>query len=157
MPKGPTISNWGQGRWTGTARRGRGRSGGGRGGSGNRGRSFGGGRGRGGSSGFDPLACYHCGVRGHLACDCTSSGGSSMIGSGTTLTRGTSSKSGRTGLGRSRGRGRHVRFVGFNVLYDSEGQEYPVDDYGQIYVPLESESAGGEEQVEDEKEKITKN
>ena len=37
-----------------------------------------------------------------------SSGGSSMSGSGTTLTRGTSSKSGRTGPGRLRGRGRHI-------------------------------------------------
>ena len=80
-----------------------------------------------------------------------------MSGSGTTLTRSTSSKSGRTGPGRSRGHGRHVRFAGFNVLYDSEGQEYPVDDYGQIYVPLESEHDGGEDQVEDEKEKNTKN
>ena len=26
-----------------------------------------------------------------------------------------------------------------NVLYDSEGYEYPVNDYGQIYVRLESE------------------
>ena len=80
-----------------------------------------------------------------------------MSGSGTTLTRGTSSKSGRTGPGRLRGSGRHVRFAGCNVLYDSEGQEYPVDDYGQIYVPLESELAGGEEPMEDEKEKNTKN
>ena len=80
-----------------------------------------------------------------------------MSGSGTTLTRGTSSKSGRTGPGRLRGRGRHIRFVGFNVLYDFEEQEYPMDDYGQIYVPLKSEHAGGEDQVEDEKEKNTKN
>ena len=79
-----------------------------------------------------------------------------MSGSGTALAHGTSSKSGRTSPGRSRGRGRHVRFAIFNVLYDSEGQEYPVDDYGQIYVQLESEHAGGEEQVEDEKEKIKK-
>ena len=80
-----------------------------------------------------------------------------MSGNGTTLSSGTSSKFGCTGPGRSRGRGRHIRFVVFNVLYDSEGQKYPVDDYGQIYVPLESEHAGGEEQVEDEKEKTTKN
>ena len=80
-----------------------------------------------------------------------------MSDSGTTLIRGTSSKSRRTSQGRSRGRGRHIRFVGFNVLYDSEGYKYPVDDYGQIYVPLESEHVGGEEQVEDEKEKTTKN
>ena len=23
-----------------------------------------------------------------------------------------------------------------NVLYDSDGNEYPVDDFGQLYVPL---------------------
>ena len=28
-----------------------------------------------------------------------------------------------------------------NVLYDSEGYKYPVDDYGQIYVALEAEQA----------------
>ena len=80
-----------------------------------------------------------------------------MSGSGTTLTRGTSSKFGRTGPGRSRGRGHRVRFAGFNVMYDFEGQEYPVDDYGQIYIPLESEFTGGKESVEDEKEKNSKN
>ena len=26
-----------------------------------------------------------------------------------------------------------------NVLYDCEGYEHPMDDYGQIYVPLEAE------------------
>ena len=47
--------------------------------------------------------------------------------------------------------------MGFNVLFDSEGQEYPVDDYGQICILLESELTGGKELVEDEKEKGTKN
>ena len=43
-----------------------------------------------------------------------------------------------------------------NVLYDSEGIEYPVDDYGQVYVPFELEQSGaGETEVETEKE--TKN
>ena len=32
-----------------------------------------------------------------------------------------------------------------------------MDSYGQIYVPLEFEHAAGEEKVEDEKEKTTKN
>ena len=44
-----------------------------------------------------------------------------MSGSGTTLIRGISSKSRRTGPGQMRGRGRHIRFAGFNVLFDSEG------------------------------------
>ena len=40
-----------------------------------------------------------------------------------------------------------------NVLYDSEGIEYPVDDYGQVYVPFELEQSGaGETEVETEKE-----
>ena len=25
-----------------------------------------------------------------------------------------------------------------NVLYHADGDEYPVDDYGQIYIPLET-------------------
>ena len=43
-----------------------------------------------------------------------------------------------------------------NALYDLEGYEYPVDDYGQIYVLLEAEltDAGV---AEEEKEKETKN
>ena len=51
--------------------------------------------------------------------------------------RGISFKSGRSGP--KRGKGRHVRFTGMNILYDSEGCEYPIDDYGQVYVPFELE------------------
>ena len=47
--------------------------------------------------------------------------------------------------------------AGSNVMYDFEGHEYPVDDYGQIYILLESEFTGGKESVEDEKEKHSKN
>ena len=43
-----------------------------------------------------------------------------------------------------------------NVLYDSEGYEYPVDDYGQIYVPLEAEQTVAKT-FEEEKPKETKN
>ena len=63
--KGPNQSNRGRGLWRGGTGRGRGQ-GGGR----NMGNSGGGGHGtgggRGGSSNFDPLACYQCGVHGHL-------------------------------------------------------------------------------------------
>ena len=31
-----------------------------------------------------------------------------------------------------------MRFSALNVLYDDEGNAYPVDDAGQLYVPLES-------------------
>ena len=39
-----------------------------------------------------------------------------------------------------------------NILYDSEGYEYPVDDYGQIYIPLEVEQIVARP---DEEEKVT--
>ena len=59
-------------------------------------------------------------------------------------TRGSSFKSGHSGPKRSRGRGRQVRFGEMNLLYDAEGYEYPVEDYGQLYIPLETEQAAAE-------------
>ena len=136
--------------------RGRGRgSGMSRGMSSGRGRNSGG-RGR-GSGGFDPLACYRCGVHGHLARDCpsTSSQLLTLSGGSSGPTRGSSFKSGQSGPKRGRGRGRQVRFTGMNVLYDAEGYEYLVDDYGQIYIPLETEQTAAE-MHEEEKNKETK-
>ena len=122
------------------------------------GRKGSGGRGGGrGSAQFDPLACYRCGVRGHLARHCPNSGtqsqtlGSSSFGT----TRGSSFKSGRSGP--KRGRGRHVRFGRLNVLYNSEGCEYPVDDYGQVYVPFKFEQTGASVKNEEKKEETIKN
>ena len=43
-----------------------------------------------------------------------------------------------------------------NVLYDSEGIEYLVDDYRQVYVPFELEQSGARE-TEVETKKETKN
>ena len=121
-----------------------------------RGRSFGG-RGR-GSGGFDPLACYRCGVRGHLACDCPSTSTQSLKLSGGSSgpIRGSSFKSGQSGLKRGKGRGRQVRFGGMNVMYEEEGNEYPIDDYGQIYVPLGFEYIVAKE-TQEEQSKETKN
>ena len=31
-----------------------------------------------------------------------------------------------------------------NVLYGEEGYEYPIDDYGQMYVPLQPEQTAAE-------------
>ena len=70
-------------------------------------------------------------------------------------TRGSSFKSGRSGP--KRGRGRHIRFGGLNVLYDSEGCEYPVDDYGQVYVPFKFEQTSARVENEEEKQKTIKN
>ena len=99
---------------------------------------------------YDPLACYRCGVRGHLARDCPQAGyvqsqGSSNTGS----SRGKFSLSGQKGPQRGRGRGRQARFSALNLLYDGDGNEYPVDDAGQLYVPLDSvQDVAGEAQEE---------
>ena len=58
---------------------------------------------------------------------------------------------------RGRGRGRTVRFGGLNVLYDEARNEYPVDDAGQLYVPLGYEPEVTEVMIEEEKIKETKN
>ena len=49
-----------------------------------------------------------------------------------------------------------MRFSALSVLYDDEGNAYPVDDAGQLYVPLESAQAVGE-LAEMEIQKETKN
>ena len=130
---------------------------------GSSGRNFGGGqRGRGGRSGgssgsvnFDPLACYRCGVRGHVARDCPQAAQSQ--GSGNVVpSRGRFCKSGHKGPQRGRGRGRQVRFAGLNVLYDDEGNSYPIDDAGQLYVPLDFGQTVAES-AEEEIVKETKN
>ena len=152
----PNTQSRGRGRWSGMrGRRGRGGNDGGR-----RGGSRGGGRNGGRSSfgSYDPLACYRCGVRGHLARNCPQAGKAPSQGSGTAgPSRGSSFKSVQRGTrGRGRG-GRQVRFSGLSVLYDDEGNQYPVDDAGQLYVPLEfgQTTVDGETEVEMTKE--TKN
>ena len=44
-----------------------------------------------------------------------------------------------------------------NVLYDDEGNQYPVDDAGQLYVPLGLDAAVGVEEAEEEKANESKN
>ena len=112
---------------------------------GGRGRGSGGGRGgRLGSSSFDPLACFRCGVCGHLARDCPQSGGQSKGTSTSSSSHGTFFKSGHKGPQCGRGSGWQVRFSGLSVLYDEEGNSYPIDESGQLYVPLDFEQAVAE-------------
>ena len=158
--KGPNPSNRGQGRWKNRGGN-RGAGGGYRGGSsvgsarGNtRGR---GGRGRSQSVNYDPLACFQCGVRGHLARDCPQRREQSQGSGNAGPSRGTFSQSGHKGP-RGRGRGRQVRFGGLNVLYDEDGNSYPVDDAGQLYVPLDfGQTADDPAATEEEKSKNIKN
>ena len=105
---------------------------------------------------MDPLACYWCGVRGHLVHDCPQFGGQSKGSSTSSSSRGTFVKSGQKGPQHGRGRGRQIRFSGLNVLYDEEGNSYPIDESGQLYVPLDFEQAVAES-AEVENVKDTKN
>ena len=76
-------------------------------------------------------------MRGHLAHDCPQSGGAQSQRSGNASpSHGRLSQSGHKGP-RGRGRGRLVQFAGLNVLYDDEGNSYPINDAGQLYVPLD--------------------
>ena len=65
-------------------------------------------------------------------------------------------KSGQKGP-RARGHGRPDRFSGMNVLYDETGNEYLVDDAGQLYVPLGFEQTVAEGEIAVENTKETKN
>ena len=49
-----------------------------------------------------------------------------------------------------------MRFGGLNVLYDEDGNSYPVDDAGQLYIPLEFAPDVGDGEIEAEKQKDTK-
>ena len=158
--RAPSNQNRGRGQWNMRGRRGSSQRGGR--GYGNSGGGRGGSRGnyRGGKSStgsYDPLACYRCGVRGHLARDCPQSGGAQSRGSGNAgPSRGRFSQSGQRGP-RTRGRGRQVRFGGLNVLYDEDGNEYPVDDAGQLYVPLDFAEAADKGETEVENQNQIKN
>ena len=70
--------------------------------------------------------------------------------------RGNFSKSGQKGP-RGCGRGRPVRFSGMNVLYDEAGNEYLVDDVGQLYMRLAAEQTVVKGEIEVENIKETKN
>ena len=160
--RAPMYQNQGRGQWRsgrGGYRGGRGSgSGGGRGQS-SGGRNTGGGR-RGGRTGssyasYDPLACYRCGVRGHLARDCPQNAASQGSGISGPFRSKTSQSVQKGTRGRGRG-GRPVRFSGLNVVYDDEGNQYPIDDAGQLYVPLDAVQTGGES-AEVETQETTKN
>ena len=80
-------------------------------------------------------------MHGHLAHDYpnTSTQSQNLGSSNASSIHGNSFKSGQQGTRRGRGWGRQVRFGASNVLYDEEGNEYPMDNIGLLYVPLEFE------------------
>ena len=95
-------------------------------------------------------------VRAHLARDYPQAGAASLGSGNAGPSQKKFSQSGHKGP-RGRGRGRSIRFGGLNVLYGEAGNEYPVDDAGQLYVPLRYKPAETEEVIEEEKTKEIKN
>ena len=49
-----------------------------------------------------------------------------------------------------------MRFGALNMLYDEDRNSYPVDDAGQLYIPLELAQDAGDGEFEEEKIKGTK-
>ena len=97
----------------------------------------------------DPLACYVCGVHGHLARDCPQ--GTSASRGGSTSSSVNQSRFVQRGTSSNRSGGRRTPFSGLNVVYDAEDQEYPVDDNGVIYIPADEQTgAKAEEQPQQE-------
>ena len=50
-----------------------------------------------------------------------------------------------------------MRFGGLNVLYDEDRSSYPVDNAGQLYIPLEFAQDAGDGKIEVEKQNPTEN
>ena len=50
-----------------------------------------------------------------------------------------------------------MRFGGLNVLYDEDGNSYPVDDASQLYVPLKFAQTAGKGENEEEIQNQIKN
>ena len=128
----PFVQGRGRGRMSPGQQGGRG-NGGRRGGGWNRGR-------RGGQSTTQTrtgIQCFNCGQYGHYASQCpkgaSTSGSSSTAQSVNQRSNFAQARGGQGRGGNRRGGGnRRTRFSGLNVVYDAEGNEYPIDEDGNI-------------------------
>ena len=94
---------------------------------------------------FDPKACYVCGKRGHLDRDCTQAG---HMSGGSPSYVATTQSSVQRGTRHGRGGSRRARSSGLNAVYNDEGYDYPIDDEGRIYIPMDMHTVSETENME---------
>ena len=94
------------------------------------------------------IQCFNCGQYGHYASQCpkgaSTSGSSSTAQSVNQRSNFAQARGGQGRRGNRRGGGnRRTRFSGLNVVYDAEGNEYPIDEDGNIVLEfiVEDDSA----------------
>ena len=144
----PFVQGRGRGKMSFGQQGGRG-NGGRRGGGWNRGR-------RGGQSTIQQtragIQCFNCGQYGHYASQCpkgASTSGSSSTAQSVNQRSNVAQAHGGQGRGGNRrgGGNRRTRFSGLNVVYDEEGNEYPIDEDGNIVLEfIEEEDAAVSQQ-----------
>ena len=87
--------------------------------------------------------CFSCGQYGHYASQCpkgvSTSGSSNTAQSVNQRSNFVQVHGQRGGMRGNRRGGRRARFSGFDVIYDVEGNEYPVDENGNLVLEFAEE------------------
>ena len=103
--------------------------------------------------------CFNCGQYGHYASQCPrvastsgSSGTAQSVNQHSNFAQNRGNRNGRGGNRRGGGN-RRTRFSGLNVVYDDEGNEYPVDEDGNLTLDfVEEDDAAASQQNEQRSE-----
>ena len=105
------------------------------------------------------IQCFNCGQYGHYASQCPrvastsgSSGTAQSVNQRSTFAQNRGNRNGRGGNRRGGGN-RRTRFSGLTVVYDAEGNEYPVDEDGNLTLDFfDEEDAAASQQNEQRQE-----